>query len=127
MDFSLIPSVLTYARPARFKPVVAPNCREHETRALHLNRSWTGADPVQKLVQGREAEREWLPSRVSTFLTMAVQTGTLSLPLGTSGGRQAISCLIFLELSRSSLLTSRTKPRPHPTASRLVRFFFLHV
>ena len=50
--------------------------QEHETGALHLNRSWTGVAPVQMLVQGREDERKWLPFRVSTFLT----TSTTSHP-----------------------------------------------
>jgi len=37
---------------------------------MHLNRSWTGVAPVQIPVQRREGEREWLPFRVSTFVTI---------------------------------------------------------
>ena len=63
----------------------------------------------------------------TAWASMALQSCTVSLPLRISGGKQALSCLNFLGLSRSSLLTSHTKFRFHATASRLVRVFFLYV
>jgi len=67
------------------------------------------------------------PTGDTAWATMALQSCTVSLPLRISGGRQALSCLKILELSRTSLLTSHTKFQFHATASRLVRFFFFYV
>jgi len=75
MTFRSITPVLTNATAISSSPWRPPNGQEHETRALHRNRSWTGDAPVQKLAQEWEDEREWLPFRGSTVVTLNLLGG----------------------------------------------------